>query len=1065
MAALAAALSSTAEAGAACSPQQTAKLLVGNATAGDEFGSSVAVDDDVAIVGAQRSRLGGESAGAAYIYRKNPSGHWLAADKLTPADGEGEDYFGWSVALDGDTAVVGAYSDDDGGTQSGAAYVFRDNGAGEWQQVAKLTSNDAAPYDYFGSAVALAENTILVGAYGDDDGGGNYGGAVYVYVEDDFGNWTQVDQLVASDAAAFDYFGYSIAMDGGVALIGAYGNDERGSLAGAVYVFREYGEGTWIETAKITADDAEAYDNFGFAVDIDGDAAVIGAYGDDDLGNLAGSAYIFRDNGIGAWQQTAKLAAADGEESAYFGRDVAIHEDIVLVGAHRDDERGEAAGAAYLFGEDDLSAWYEIAKLTASDGVTEDHFGAAVGLAEGTAFVGAAAHDAAGVNAGAVYLYSLNCGDGPPTGRPYVADIEIDPEAAEPDDVITVTARLGGYCPDALNAAFYADTNFDGALDSFDELVGWVDAADGDCAIVATPTVQAAWADPSGMATLFARVSHLGDDGLVQWSAPEAETLTIVSAAPIVDVLNVAPDPVTPGEMATVTATLDGGCHLVDVVAFYYAPGADADFTDAELFRWREEADGDCQAAAFPTIGADWDGGTGAITFFARARWSDGQATYWSEPKSRSVSTVGVVDEVEVTDLFADPNPVEEGERVRLDAFLEGGCDAVNAVAFYRAAGPGRTLDDAVLVKWQTETDGDCESTIYPLVGPSWDGGTGTITFLARARWVNGDGNVRWTEPAVVEVDVIAGEPAVSELAAQPNPVEVDERVTLTAHLSGACAKVDVVAFYRAPGPGGTLDNATLLKWQPETDGDCTSSAAPIVQPGWHGGTYVVTFLARARWFEGQQERWTDPVAVEVTIIDDTPPVMQSLEATPETVQVGELLELTARLQGACDEVDTVAFYRAPGANGTLDNATLLAWQPELEGDCLSIVRPTVQAGWDGGTGTITFLARARWHNGQNYVWTDPVAEEVPVLGGSVYGGDVGADAQSDGPDRRAGHDAGRCLADLDGDRRTDRDDLALLLAAYEVNADGDIDGDGDTDEADLSLLLSDFGCDAGPIG
>ena len=209
--------------------------------------------------------------------------------KLLASDAASFDLFGWSVAIDGDTAVIGARNDDDAVGNSGSAYVFTRTGA-TWSPQAKLTASDAAVGDLFGWSVAIDGNTAVIGARNDDDGGSDSGSA-YVFTRTG-ATWSQQAKLTASDAASIDFFGYSVAIDGDTAVIGAYADDDGGSNSGSAYVFTRTGE-TWSQQAKLTASDAASSDFFGYSVAIDGDTAVIGAPGNDDAGGNSGSAYVF----------------------------------------------------------------------------------------------------------------------------------------------------------------------------------------------------------------------------------------------------------------------------------------------------------------------------------------------------------------------------------------------------------------------------------------------------------------------------------------------------------------------------------------------------------------------------------------------------------------------------------------------------------------------------------------------------------------------------------------------------------------------------------------------------
>ena len=203
--------------------------------------------------------------------------------KLLPADGAEGDEFGLWVAVDGDTAVVGARLDDDNGETSGSAYAFT-RSADVWTQQAKLLPSDPAAFDGFGMNVVVDGDTAVVNEWVDE--------SAYVFTRTG-GVWTEQAKLVPSDSAAGDFFGWSLSLDGDVVLIGAYLDDDNGDSSGSAYIFMRT-RGAWTEQLKLLADDGDSRDQFGVAVGLDGDTAVIGADHDDDNGNDSGSAYVFR---------------------------------------------------------------------------------------------------------------------------------------------------------------------------------------------------------------------------------------------------------------------------------------------------------------------------------------------------------------------------------------------------------------------------------------------------------------------------------------------------------------------------------------------------------------------------------------------------------------------------------------------------------------------------------------------------------------------------------------------------------------------------------------------------
>ncbi|MGI8758559.1 MAG: Calx-beta domain-containing protein, partial [Acidimicrobiales bacterium] len=218
---------------------------------------------------------------------------WAQQAKLTAIDAAAGDRFGRSVAVSGDTAVVGAYLDDDAfaGTDSGSAHVFTRTGT-TWAQQAKLTAIDAAAGDRFGRSVAVSGDTAVVGAPFDDPTDTDSGSA-YVFTRTG-ATWAEQAKLTAADGAADDHFGRSVAVSGDTAVVGAHfdDDDDAGTDSGSAYVFTRTGT-TWAQQAKLTAADAAAYDYFGYSVAVSGDTAVVGARGDDDAGLDSGSAYVF----------------------------------------------------------------------------------------------------------------------------------------------------------------------------------------------------------------------------------------------------------------------------------------------------------------------------------------------------------------------------------------------------------------------------------------------------------------------------------------------------------------------------------------------------------------------------------------------------------------------------------------------------------------------------------------------------------------------------------------------------------------------------------------------------
>ena len=329
-------------------------------------------------------------------------------NKLTASDGAAWDRFGFSISIDGDTAIIGAIGDDENGTDSGSVYVYeRINNL--WSEQYKLTASDGASGDLFGKSVSIDGDTAVVGASGND----NYG-SVYVFLNID-GIWIEQAKLRAGDldatlgmgSSVVSGFGTSVSIDSDTVAIGApYGGTSNG---GQAYVFIR-SDGVWSQQQKITDYfEGDIYDLLGVDVFLDGDTLVIGASGDDDndAGINSGSALIFvRSSGV--WSQQQKITASDGNQNAYFGISVSIDGDIAVIGACG-EENGTSSGSTYVFKRSD-GIWSEQQKLIPSDGVSGDLFGNSVSIDGNTAIIGAWQRNDFRFDQGAAYVYRLNNG-------------------------------------------------------------------------------------------------------------------------------------------------------------------------------------------------------------------------------------------------------------------------------------------------------------------------------------------------------------------------------------------------------------------------------------------------------------------------------------------------------------------------------------------------------------------------------------------------------------------------------------------------------------------------------
>ena len=389
----------SAEAHGQCVGTEYAALLPADGAELDEFGCSVAISGDIAVIGALWDDDQGEDSGSAYVFRFDGSG-WQEEAKLLPSDGAAEEWFGYSVAALDDTILIGAPWDDDNGGHSGSAYVFRYDGSG-WVEQDKLLALDGEEQDLFGHAVALGSGVAVIGASGDAECGYATGAAYVFRLDGSF--WVQEAKLQASDADAYAHFGCSAGLSGDGVAIGARGDDANGSYAGAVYVFR-FEDESWVEEAKLMASDGDEFDDFGYSLAILDDTLVVGAYHDEENGEDSGSAYVFRFDGQ-TWHEQAKLLASSGAENDRFGIAVAVFEHAIIAGANGADYLGSSTGLAFVFAFDGTE-WSEAVKLRASDAGLYDHFGYSVAAEGETVIVGAYGHDGDAETSGAAYLYA-----------------------------------------------------------------------------------------------------------------------------------------------------------------------------------------------------------------------------------------------------------------------------------------------------------------------------------------------------------------------------------------------------------------------------------------------------------------------------------------------------------------------------------------------------------------------------------------------------------------------------------------------------------------------------------
>ena len=480
--------------------EEEKKLTASDGALGDQFGYSVSVSGDTAVVGASEDDCAaGGACGAAYIYRFNGTS-WVEVQKLTASDAGLVDSFGTSVSLSGDTVIVGAYGDDcAAGDRCGSAYVFRFNGT-SWVEEQKLTASDAAADDEFGAAVSLSGDTAVVGAPENLNRGG---GSAYVFRFNGVA-WIEEQKLTASHAKPLDKFGDQVSASGDTILVGAPLRDcAAGENCGAALVYRFDGT-SWVEEQYLTVKDADAGDRFGKSVSLSGDTALVGADGYDCASVTAcGSAYVFRFNGI-SWIEEGILTASDERPLSQFGFSVSLNGDTAVVGAPADFCAGgflPFCGSAYIYRFNGTS-WVEVQKLTASDAGLEDLFGISVSVSGETALVGAKWNDCpAGIACGSAYVFDCpKCGNGilDPGEECDGTNDSACPGACQADCTCGPFCGDGTCDPDENSCSCTADCGTPPSNELLDSTCadgldndcdGVIDADDPDCAEPTVPTI------------------------------------------------------------------------------------------------------------------------------------------------------------------------------------------------------------------------------------------------------------------------------------------------------------------------------------------------------------------------------------------------------------------------------------------------------------------------------------------------------------------------------------------------------------------------------------------------
>ncbi len=391
---------SLAQAVAAANPLivQQAKLTASDSMDFDAFGSSVAISEDTAVIGASQAQGTAPAQGSVHVFVRRGRG-WTSQARLTAPGAAASDHFGASVAISGDFLVVGAPDDDIGAnTDQGSAHVFARRGE-TWRYQQILALNDGAANDYFGASVAIDAKTVVIGVPG---ASGTRGSAcVFAPVG---GTWIERQRLVSMDGAAGDNFGASVAIDAGTIVVGApYQDIGQNANQGSAYVFTRSGD-RWNQRQKLMVQDGVASASFGASVTVEADTIVVGApYDRESASDNQGSAHVFARDGA-SWSHQAKLTATDGARLDLFGSSVAIDAGTVVIGSAGADR---FRGAAYVFARDGAN-WSKSQRLASEDGEAGGFFGKSVAISGDLMMVGTPRTYGTVSHSGSAYAFAIS---------------------------------------------------------------------------------------------------------------------------------------------------------------------------------------------------------------------------------------------------------------------------------------------------------------------------------------------------------------------------------------------------------------------------------------------------------------------------------------------------------------------------------------------------------------------------------------------------------------------------------------------------------------------------------
>jgi len=400
----------------------------------DQFGASVDIYEETIVVGSVYDDTGNKkNHGSAYVYEKGENG-WQQKIKLVASDIKAVALFGCAVGIYENTIIVGALGDNSGGQNSGAAYIFVKDNTGNWVQQSKLIPDDLKEGLGFGFDVAIYGDYAIVGAL-DFSTNINITGNAYIFHKNKGGqnNWGQVKKITASGNEIGNWFGYSVDIDDGIVIVGAWKSSLNGDNSGLAYIYEKNngGNDNWGQLKVLKPEGLDANFNFGYSIDIDQDKAIIGATGAD----LKGSAYIFQKDkgGSNNWGELLKLKPDNGKFNDNYGFSVSIYGDDLIIGSIR-HYREDGSGVVYIYNKDMGGAdkWGLVSEVIPDDPSDRGAFGCSVSLFDGNAIIGARTKSIDFDITGAAFIF------GPPLPNIVTQPISVDSVCFGAEQVFSV---------------------------------------------------------------------------------------------------------------------------------------------------------------------------------------------------------------------------------------------------------------------------------------------------------------------------------------------------------------------------------------------------------------------------------------------------------------------------------------------------------------------------------------------------------------------------------------------------------------------------------------------------